>query len=477
MSAISPKLVRSALFLFIAGIGMGLNLSTTIAKMAIFFLLVLLIYLFILRKFEINFLKTANLTWVAVLILALSLGLLRAAGQIGAALPGQNFQAAVFNDTAPTIYGAVTSVKVAGTAQYIKVYSQRYPEFKAGDIVSVVVKSNKNESKGYISGELKLLQSARGLSVLNLLSSARREFLESLRRALPEPHASFVAGTLIGGAAGIPQDIKDTFRESGISHILAASGYNFTLLLIFFSFLLRSFSVKRQTLIFLLIIPSFAFMAGATPAVLRAGLMSGLVAVAIFSGRIAAAKTSLLWAGGLMLAISPQLLKFDLGFQLSFLAMFGLVMIVPIFEKIFPRRYSYHGYGQKLGRGLKESLFATLAAQIATLPLIAYYFGTISLVAVFVNLLVVPIIPLVMVIGIVSGLVGFLIPPLAQILVLPAWFLANYVFGAASGFARLSWATLYAEFSTVVLVSAYAIMALLLIYLHKKLLKHRYRLV
>jgi len=152
------------------------------------------------------------------------------------------------------------------------------------------------------------------------------------------------------------------------------------------------FGIKRSRSIIIVAvgIVCFTLLAGASAATVRAALMGGVVVVARFLGRGARSHTAILIALCAMLYFDPLVLT-NIGFQLSFSAMLGLMYIGPLLERF--------ASGMPAVFGLKDTLIQTLAAIAATGPLILWYFGTISLIAPFANLIVVPLVPFIMATG------------------------------------------------------------------------------
>lgn len=255
------------------------------------------------------------------------------------------------------------------------------------------------------------------------LEAVRDGYVHGISRALPEPQASYLAGVLVGVRRDIPSDLKQAFRRTGTSHLTALSGYNVTVIANMFGFMTRSLLISIGGIIL------FVLATGASPSVVRAAIMGALVLLARREGREFNMKTALLAAVALMLFFDPELLRGDIGFQLSVLATAGLLYIAPYFDSLLrfmPARF-----------GVREAASATLAAQIATFPLILYYFGAVSLLAPLANILVVVTVPAVMAAGLVAGLAGIALPPLSAIFAFPAYLILSYQIGIIQFFASL----------------------------------------
>jgi competence protein ComEC len=252
------------------------------------------------------------------------------------------------------------------------------------------------------------------------LYQIKQRFLESLARALPEPHAALLGGITIGAKEGLDQATNDLFRTVGLSHVVVLSGYNITIVAESVAKVLTKLPRMWGAGLGALAVIIFIIMTGASSTAIRAGVMALVALLGRVTGREYDSLRALGVAGLLMLVWNPRLLVFDLSFQLSFLATLGVIVGPPVltsYLKWVPARF-----------GLRETLATTLAAQIVVLPWIIYKMGQLSLVALPVNLLVLPLVPLTMLAGSLLGLVGSfsysLSLPLGYLAYLPlAWFL------------------------------------------------------
>ena len=236
----------------------------------------------------------------------------------------------------------------------------------------------------------------------------------------------------MGARKALPETVLDDFRVAGVLHIVVLSGYNMTLIARMIARVAPSFIPYALRLSAGLAgIAAFALMAGATATVVRASLMAAVLYVAGISGRVYQAKIALVAAGLLMLVLNPKLLRFDLSFQLSFLATAGLLWIAPKIEphlKWFPKI---------LGR---EYAVSTLAAQIAVTPLLLYSMGTISLAALPANILILMAVPLTMAVGALAGILGMIHAGLAAPFAWVSYALTHYELFVARTFAALPFA-------------------------------------
>jgi competence protein ComEC len=169
----------------------------------------------------------------------------------------------------------------------------------------------------------------------------------------------------------------------------------------------------------IIILILYIIMIGAPASAVRAGIMAGLLLLVQKLGRLRGASQAVIFAAVIMLLINPALLRSDVGFQLSFVATLSIIYLKPILDNKTanwpnPRR-------------LKDILTMTLAAQIGTLPLLIFHFGRLSLVSPIANLLIVPFLPLLMILGMILCFGGLIYLPLAKIIVWPTWLLLTYV--------------------------------------------------
>jgi competence protein ComEC len=193
------------------------------------------------------------------------------------------------------------------------------------------------------------------------------------------------------------------------------------------------FAPKLRAVIGIGAIICFALLVGLSATVVRASIMAGLLLVAQSIGRTYNILRALLLAGAVMIFLNPYLLLYDIGFQLSFMATLGLVLIAPTFEALIAKSPA------KIH--LKEYLIATIATQIAVLPLLLFYMGEVSLVAIIVNMLVLPMVPFAMLFTFATGVIALLSTTLA----IPVAFLAHltlsYILFMATWFAKLPFAS------------------------------------
>lgn len=245
------------------------------------------------------------------------------------------------------------------------------------------------------------------------------KFQTAINLSIPEPNAAFINGILLGTRQNIPDDLKNAFSKTGTTHILAISGYN--IMIISEAILLGLVWFFRRRVAFWIsvgIIILFVILTGASASVVRAAVMGLLLSFAHGYGRLYDQKNSIILAGAVMIWFNPMVLVFDIGFQLSFVAVLGLIYLYPWLD------YKLYKI-PKLG-GLRELILMTLSAQVAVFPLLIYYFGSFSLVSLPANILILPLAPAAMLIGFITGLVGIVYQPIAQIIGYIVWAITEY---------------------------------------------------
>ncbi len=272
-----------------------------------------------------------------------------------------------------------------------------------------------------------------GNPILCQLFSYKKTFIEALQLALPEPEVGLGVGLLLGVKQSLGADLEEAFRRAGIIHIVVLSGYNIMIIVGFVMVLLGRFlPVWAQVVIGIVAIVLFAFLVGAGASVVRASIMAVLGLIAILGGRRYAVLRALFLAGWLMLVYNPYLLVFDVGFQLSFMATLGLILVAPGLESAagwVPTQFS-----------IRQFLFATVATQIAVLPILLYHMGQFSVIAVVVNILVLPVVPVAMLVTFLTGLVALVSQASAIPLAYITYVVLAYIITLATTFAALPYA-------------------------------------
>jgi len=262
-----------------------------------------------------------------------------------------------------------------------------------------------------------------------------------LARTLPEPQASLAQGLVLGIRTNIPPDVKNDFIRSGTAHLLAISGVNLSIIAgIMLSIGIWLFGRRRYLYVWLAlaVVWLYALLTGMHPPVVRGAIMASLFLGAELFGRQKSAFVPLTLAAAVMVGISPYILR-DASFQLSFVAMAGLVFLYPALRdlgrKLVARALGEEEAAVSLVSLASDSFAATLAATIFVWPLIAYYFGIVSLVSPIATLLALPALPATIILGTLSGAAGIFFLPVAQVIGLVSWLFLSYILLVAHAFA------------------------------------------
>lgn len=347
----------------------------------------------------------------------------------------------------------------------VLVTTRKFPEYKLGDDLFLKGKIEKPSASGefdyqsYLAGQKifalsyfpdieRIGEGGEG-KVKKYLVKLRNGFEDKIDSVLSEPHSSFLQGLLLGEKENLPKDLLASFKKTGTSHLIALSGYNITMIgrffITLFSLLLFPFSVSfwlAALAIFL-----FVLMTGAAASVVRASIMGVLVLVARREGRIYHMTNALILAGALMIWQNPLLLRFDVGFQLSFLAAAGLIFLSPVLEEWLGKKnrviqqFAKPNYAEKMFLSFRRILVETLSAQIMVLPILVLTFGQVSLVSPVVNLLVLPVISYSMFLGFLTGSLGFIFYPLSQFFGWVVWFILEYILRVIEFFSRFDFSS------------------------------------
>lgn len=282
------------------------------------------------------------------------------------------------------------------------------------------------------------------------LADLRSRGLAVLERTLPEPHAALAAGILLGIHAGIPDDLQKRFNATSAGHVLVISGSNVALIAAALLAVARRGLGRWAAGPVIGGLVLYALLVGGDAPVWRAVMMGCLVVFAGTAARSSRAAVSLAAAAWLMTIINPTVL-WDVGFQLSVAATAGLVLYMPGLQQWLAARWATMPSGllapravgpvATLGGVVVEGGLMTLAASVLVMPLIAWHFGRVSLVGLAVNLLIVPVQPLILAagtLGLVVGVIG--LPWLPQVALWAAWLGLAWTERVVTWAAALPWA-------------------------------------
>ena len=293
-----------------------------------------------------------------------------------------------------------------------------------------------------------LIEEGRGSGFIRALRVMRLRLAASLAESVAEPQSSLVQALLLGLRDGLPDDMTESFRRTGTAHVLAISGLHVGILLALSLGLSGRLLGRRHQLYLLpplILVWLYALLSGMSPSVTRAAIMGSVYIAALFLGRPRSVLPALGLAAAVMVAASPGVL-WSVSFQLSFAAMIGIAVLAgPIAEWL---RRLYDGQARNgagaamLLDGVSYSAAMTIGATATTLPLVMLYFERVSLVGLPATLLVLPALPIVLVTGALTGLVGLLDSAVAAPIGWLAWLASAYVTSIVDAMSKLPGASI-----------------------------------
>ncbi len=364
-----------------------------------------------------------------------------------------SFDATHIHMTSPRKDDLVGKVKIAGFGENA-IYK--------GDVIEVTGKlfqtrGSRQASIGF--AEIRVIQ--HGGSTLDTI---RRNFAAGLSNVLPEPQAPFGLGLLFGQRSTLGKEPTAWLAAVGLTHIIAVSGYNLTIIV---RFIHRLFAKRSRyltllcsfTLVFL-----FLLVTGFSASIVRAAIVCGLSLVTWYYGRTIKPLLLIMFTAALTAGWYPYYLWSDIGWYLSFLAFFGVLILAPLLtRRLF----------KKPPRSLVMVLIESFSAQIMTVPLILYIFHQTSLIALVSNALVVPLVPLAMLLTLIAGICGMLLPQMLGFVALPARWILTYMLDVAHTLSKIPHVIVPLNMTIVVMVACYASMTLIVILMwHKTKTNH-----
>lgn len=306
-------------------------------------------------------------------------------------------------------------------------------DIKRGDFVTltgkIAVGFGSFAGTMYRAELLKLEQPQPG----DLARQFRDWFADAVRRAIPDPQSSLGIGYLVGQKRALPDDLVAALKIAGLTHVVVASGYNLTILVRLARRLFEKISKYLSALASSMMIVGFVSVTGLSPSMSRAGLVAGLSLAAWYYGRRFHPLVLLPFAASVTVLINPSYIWGDLGWQLSFSAFAGVMILAPLLQRYF--------FGDVKPGIVRQIMGETISATVVTAPILISAFGQISNVSIVANLLVLPLVPLAMLLTFIAGLGSILLSPFATLIALPATWLLGYMVAVAKYLSELSWAT------------------------------------
>lgn len=349
----------------------------------------------------------------------------------------------------------------------------KYPQYEYGDKIKITGKLEIPSSdidgfnyRNYLKKDgifatirwpkVEMVERETGNPLKSLVFSFKKRFQGLAENFIVPPQEGILEALFSGDESHIPQDLKDKLNITGTRHIAAVSGMNISIIAsMIFAFALGLGLWRKQSFyISLMLIFLYIIMIGAPASGVRAGIMAALFMAAQYCGRISAASRLVVFAAFSMLLINPFLLTADIGFQLSFLAILGIVYFQPFFAnllKFLPNPNLFP---------LKTVLATTLSAQTLTLPILIYNFGRISLISPITNILIVPFLAPVTILIFAFGIGGMIFKLFGSILMWPTWLSLTYILKIVEWFSKIPFASISVSgLHWIWLVIAYILLA------------------
>ena len=320
----------------------------------------------------------------------------------------------------------------------------------------------------YGRGELAVGEGTRN-SLRWLPARAGRALAEQIQLLFSGDAAGFLTAILTGDRGAVSEEAYLALTEAGLNHILAVSGMHCGFLMALAGFLLQS--RKLQALLGIPLLAFYAALTGGSPSVLRACVMLSLPLLAILARRESDGPTSLLTALFLILLANPFAAA-SVGLQLSFSAMAGILWLTP---RLYRGLIGEKKRG-KVFRFLAAAFSASMGAMVFTLPLTAYYFGALVLIAPLSSALCLWAAAWTFSCGLLSVSVSFFCPPLGALLALPAQLAAEYILSAAKCLSGLPCHAVYTANPYLKVWIAYAYLLFAAAYLSRRTGRRKYLL-
>lgn len=279
------------------------------------------------------------------------------------------------------------------------------------------------------------------------LFAFKKKMTINFQHALSPPENTVLLGAFFGMKRAVPEHIMNAFRTTGTSHLLVISGLHVSLFTMIIISVLKQFSLSRKMVVYgvMFVLVVYVVFTGAQPSAVRAAIFGIVLLISELVGRRNSSLRLLVLAAALMLLYNPLLLLYDAGWQLSFLATSGIIVFSKRLEvslSWFPNLFN-----------LRAVLSTSIAAIISTTPIIAYNFHTFSPVALLANLILVPLMPLVMMGGMLVITISVFSPVAAAWIALPLYFLIHTMIWIVSFFAALPFTTvLIGDFNPLLLL-------------------------
>lgn len=340
----------------------------------------------------------------------------------------------------------------------IKISGYGEPMIYRGD--TVLIEGKLFPTRGSRQASIGYAQIQRVAKGVSRIDAIRSRFVASIQSVLPAPLGSFGLGLLVGQRSTLPKTLNDQLSAVGLTHIVAVSGYNLSILIQFVRRLMQKRSKYQATVITFGIIILFVLVTGSSASIVRAALVSGVSLWAWYYGRSLRPSVLILLVATLSAGWFPVYIWSDIGWYLSFLAFSGILIVAPLITKRI--------YNTQKPHAIVQLCIETFSAQLMTIPIIMFIFGRVSTISFVSNILIVPLVPLAMGLSFVAGLAGLVVPSVAGWFAFPARILLTYMIDAVRYFAKIPASSLSISLTTVQVIVCYClIVGILLLWWRK----------
>jgi len=342
----------------------------------------------------------------------------------------------------PDVRDTFQKLRIKVGDSVVLITTDRYPEYKYLDTIKITgnletpQETDDFSYKNYLMKDgiysvmfypkIELISKARNYNfftfIYEKLLFLKQKVRESIQYNFSPPQSSILEGTILGDNGAMSNDLKNKLNITGLRHIIAVSGTHVVILSSIIMYLLIMTGLNRGNAFYFAIafLCFYIILIGFPASGVRAGIMGGLYLLAQKLGRQSMGIRVIVLACAAMLLFNPLLLFYDVGFQLSFLAVIGLIYLDPIFTKIIKI------FTKKKAENVVKIVSTTFAAQVFTLPILIYSFGNISFVSPITNLLIAPAVSGLMISGFLTAFVGIFSTTLGWVASVPCYFILQY---------------------------------------------------
>lgn len=293
-----------------------------------------------------------------------------------------------------------------------------------------------------VTGRLSL-----GQKIFRCLLDAKQFLAAKINTNLPEPEAGLAKAILLGYRRTVLQEDLEVFSRVGLSHMIAISGSHITIMSAMLINFLLAFGLRRRLALKIVFIFLFLYplITGLSASAVRSAIMGGLAFLAIYYCRHSSLIRALIFSAAVMLAFNPRLLKSDIGFQLSFMAILGIIYIYPFGEILKDKlrnKLKLKKRMEKIIMTLIDTVNLTLVSQIVILPIALVNFKQLSVIAPLANVLVLWTFSPLLAGLIIALFLGIIMPFLGVLWFFPSYLLLKYIFVVSNFLAEPSWAAI-----------------------------------